>query len=245
MGEALQSIQHKLQQFDPGMVWLDKDNRIMAMNGVAIETLGARPGDMIGQDVLQLHPEGSREKVQWLLEHSSCPAKSPPPMTMMINIPERLLLIKVSKMCGKEDEAGTCMIFYDLTDIATGPSEDDTQASQDLPRQLYKLPVYKNKSVLLVDLESVCCIKADGRYSTLYTEDEDYFCNLSLSELEKRLDKRFFFRVHRSHLVNMRFAKAFEKIEEHCYLVMDHKDGVKVPISRNKVNSLKQLLGLA
>jgi len=242
----LESIQHKLQQFDPGMVWLDKDNHIIAMNGVAIETLGAKPGDLIGQEVLQLHPEGSREKVQWLLEHSSCPAKSPPPMTMMINIPERMLLIKVSKMCGKEGEAGTCMIFYDLTDIATRPGEEDEQVpEQTAPRQLYKLPVYKNKTVLLVDLESVCCIKADGRYSTLYTEDEHYFCNLSLSELEKRLDSRFFFRVHRSYLVNMRYAKAFEKEEEQCYLVMDHQDGIKVPISRNKVSSLKQLLGLA
>lgn len=245
----METIQHKLQQFDPGMVWLDKDNRITAMNGVAIETLGAKPGELIGLDVLQLHPEGSREKVQWLLEHSSCPAKSPPPMTMMINIPERVLLIKVSKMCGLDGDAGTCMVFYDLTDLATRPSEASKPSEQAaegaLSRELYKLPVYKNKNVLLVDLESVCCVKADGRYSTLYTEDEHYFCNLSLSELEKRLDNRFFFRVHRSYLVNMRFAKAFEKVDEQCYLVMDHQDGLKVPISRNKVNSLKQLLGLA
>jgi len=243
---ALETIQHKLQQFDPGMVWLDSANRITAMNGVAIETLGVRPGELIGEEVLQLHPEGSRDKVQWLLEHSSCPAKSPPPMTMMINIPERVLLIKVSKMCGKDGDAGTCMIFYDLTDLATRPSEKHAEATDDLlPRELYKLPVYKDKTVLLVDLESVCCIKADGRYSTLYTENEHYFCNLSLSELEKRLDNRFFIRVHRSYLVNMRYAKAFEKVEEQCYLIMDHQDGIKVPISRNKANSLKHLLGLA
>lgn len=241
----VETIQHKLQQFNPGMVWLDKNNRILAMDGVAMETFGARPGELIGEEVLQLHPESSREKVRWLLEKSSCPAKSLPPMTMMINIPERVLLIKVARMCGKDGDAGTCMIFYDLTDIATqsgGPQDDLT--GHEAKRKLYKLPVYKDKQVLLVDLESVCYIKADGRYSTLYTEREDYFCNLAISDLESRLDERFFFRVHRSHMVNLRYAKAFEKIDDQCYLTIDHRDGIKVPISRNKVNSLKQVLGL-
>lgn len=242
----METIQHKLQQFDPGMVWLDKDNRILAMNGVAMQTLGARPGELIGEEVLQIHPEVSREKVRWLLDQSSCPAKSPPPMTMMINIPERVLMIKVSKMCGKDDAVGTCMVFYDLTDLATqSEQQQDDGAEQEPRRKLYKLPVYKNKQVLLVDLESICCIKADGRYSTLYTESEDYFCNLSISELEKRLDERLFFRVHRSHLVNLRYAKAFEKVDDQCYLIVDHHEGMKVPISRNKVNVLKQVLGLA
>ena len=241
----VETIQHKLQQFDPGMVWLDKDNRILAMNGVAMETFGTRPGELIGEEILQVHPESSREKVRWLLDQSSCPAKSPPPMTMMINIPERVLLIKVSKMCGKDGVAGTCMVFYDLTEVATRPGEPrDDVPGQEQKRKLYKLPVYKDKQVLLVDLKSVCYIKADGRYSTLYTESEDYFCNLAISELENRLDERFFFRVHRSHMVNLRYAKAFEKIDDQCYLIVDHRDGIKVPISRNKVNSLKQVLGL-
>lgn len=239
----METIQHKLQQFDPGMVWLDKDNHILAMNGVATETLGARPGELIGEEILQIHPEASRQKVKWLLDQSTCPVSSPPPMTMMINIPERVLLIKVSKMCGKDGIAGTCMIFYDLTDLAALPSEAN-EDNTSKPRQLYKLPVYKNKKVLLVDLKSVCCIKADGHYSKLYTDKAEYFCNLSISDLDKRLDERFFFRVHRSHIVNLRFAKSFEKVDEQCFIVMDNKEGIKVPVSRNKVSNLKQVLGL-
>lgn len=105
--------------------------------------------------------------------------------------------------------------------------------------------MYKNKRVLLVDLESVCCIKADGRYSKLFTDSENYFCNLSISDLDKRLDPRLFFRVHRSHIINLRYAKSFEKVDDHCFIVMDHQDGLKIPISRNKVSSLKEILGLA
>lgn len=240
----METIQHKLQQFDPGMVWLDKDNHILAMNGIAMETLNARPGDLIGEEILSIHPEKSRAKVKWLLDQSSCPTKSPPPMTMMINIPERILLIKVSKMCGKDGVAGTCMIFYDLTDVATKPGEAPGGGAGEPTRLLYKLPVYKDKRVLLIDLESVCYIKADGRYSKLYTGSGDYFCNLSISELDKRLDERRFFRVHRSHIVNLRFAKSFEKRDDQCYLVIDYEDGIRVPISRKKVAGLKQILGL-
>lgn len=46
-------------------------------------------------------------------------------MTMMINIPDRVLLIKVAKMYGGTEDVGTCMIFYDLTDITTTPHQGD------------------------------------------------------------------------------------------------------------------------
>ena len=241
----MESIQHKLQEFDPGIVWLDTKNRIIAMNGLAAETLGDLKGKLIGEEVLQIHPEKSRDKVRFLLEQSACPADSPPPMTMMINIPERVLLIKVAKMCGEGGHIGTCMIFYDLTDLATVPVEE-TEATPDKGRRkLFKLPVYKNKQVLLIDLDAVSAIKAEGHYSTLYTDEENYLCNLSLSDLEGRIQSEHFLRVHRSYIVNLQYAKAFEKVDEHCFLILDYKDGMRIPISRSNVPLIKEYLGLS
>jgi hypothetical protein len=242
-----ETIQHKLQQFDPGIVWLDAGNVILAMNGVAAETLGDRDGRLIGEDVLQIHPEKSREKVRFLLDQASRPTDSPPPLTMMINIPERVLLIKVSKMCGPgKGQVGTCMIFYDVTDLTAGSGGKEAAAAEPEPHiQLFKLPVYKNRQVLLIDLEKVACIKAEGHYSTLYTDGDDYLCNLSLSDLEQRIRRPHFLRIHRSYLVNMRFAKAFEKIDDQCHLIVDHAGGLRIPVSRANVPRLKQMLGLA
>ncbi|MGB5200885.1 MAG: hypothetical protein WBR56_13385, partial [Sedimenticolaceae bacterium] len=70
------------------------DNRILAMNGIAIETLNALPEELIDEDILATHPEASRQQVKSLLAQPSCPAESSPPVTAIINVPERMLLIK-------------------------------------------------------------------------------------------------------------------------------------------------------
>lgn len=238
-----ESFQHKLEKFDVGVVWLDQDKRVMAVNRHAAEVLDVKPGKVIGNEILQFHPARSRDKVKWLLESAECPADSPPPMTMMINIPDRVLLIKVSKMFGVEGGAGTCMVFFDLTDVTTGPRPDDQD--QDSPRMLYKLPIYKSGRVVLVDLSAVVHMKAEGHYTEVYTDDERYLCNLSLSDLERRLDPSQFLRVHRSHMVNLRYAGAFEKVDDQCMLVMEGAGQPRIPISRSNVQKVKTLLGLA
>ena len=241
----VETIQHKLQEFELGIIWLDKANKVAAMNGLAEETLGRSPGDLIGEEVLQLHPEKSRDKVRFLLEQSACPVSSPPPMAMMINIPERVLLIKVSKMVAADGPVGTCMVFYDLTDLATAAVAPDNGGNGATPRRLLlKLPVYKDKAVLLIDIDDVCFFRADGHYTTLYTQDNDALCNLSLSDLEERLMPEHFLRVHRSYIANLKCARAFEKEGENCHLVIGHKGGTRIPISRAKVGVVKGYFGM-
>ncbi len=238
----MNTIQHQLQQFDPGIVWLDDANQVIALNSVASETFGSNAAELIGQEILQFHPEASRAKVGWLLESASCPVESPPPMTMMINIPDRVLLVKVSKMQMGDAGVGTCMIFFDLTDVTTTPHPEDE--SKDQPRLLFKLPVYKDNKVLLVDLSEVVHFKSEGHYTNVYTRDEQYLCNLSLSNLEERLSTEKFVRIHRSHMINMSYAKYFEKVDDQCTLIMDTSDEIALPVSRSKVKMLRERLGL-
>ncbi|HKK14423.1 MAG TPA: LytTR family transcriptional regulator DNA-binding domain-containing protein [Gammaproteobacteria bacterium] len=239
----MESFEHKLQKFDPGVVWLDRTNRVTALNSVAAGVLGVTVGDAVGTEILQLHPEKSRDKVHWLLESAGCPVTSPPPMTMMINVPDRVLLIKVSKMFDGNEPLGTCMIFFDLTEVTTNPPGplDDS----DRLRQLFKLPVYSRNRVVLLDLTTVSHFKADGHYTTVYTENEHYLCNLSLSDLEERLDGTRFVRVHRSYMINVHYATAFEKLDEQCTVVMSTDPAEHVPVSRSNLQKLKLMFGLA
>jgi len=238
----MESFEHKLQKFDPGVVWLDGHNRVLALNTIASSVLGVTVGDAVGSEILQLHPQKSRNKVQWLLESASCPVTSPPPMTMMINVPDRVLLIKVSKMFNAGEPVGTSMIFFDLTDVTTSPLLPD--GGPDRLRQLFKLPVYRKSKVVLLDLKTVSHFKADGHYTTVYTENERYLCNLSLSDLEQRLDGTRFVRVHRSYMINVHYATAFEKLDEQCTVVMSTVPEEHVPVSRSNLHKLKAMFGL-
>ncbi|QIT56228.1 PAS domain-containing protein [Aquisalimonas sp. 2447] len=241
------TFEHRLQQFDPGVIWLDRDHHVSGMNGVASQILGVRIGDVLGHEVLQLHPEKSRDKIAWLLQSAEdtdgCPVTSPPPMTMMINIPDRVLLIKLSRIFGANNEAvGSCLVFFDLTDVT---SDEIPGHGAERRRRLFKLPVYKHQRVMLLDMDDLVYLKAGGHYTEVSMDGEHYLCNLSLADLQGRLDDQQFVRVHRSYMVNLRRAAALEREQEQYLLVMDDPGQTRVPVSRSNINHVKGLFGLA
>ena len=243
----METFQHQLQKFDPGVIWLDANNKVIGMNHLATSILGRNPKDLIGNEVLKLHPEKSRAKVSFLLESSQCPVKSAPPVTMMINIPDRVLLIKTTKMQGVDSEGhlGTCMVFYDVTDVTTKPAADeDSDSGESNLRRLFKLPVYTGNRVILIDLDSVLYLKADGHYTKAYTNDKSYLCNLSLSDIEKRVDTTRYSRVHRSFTVNLNAIREFRKEGERFFVVIDNASQTSIPISRGNVQKVREMLGI-
>ena len=249
----MESFYYKLQKFDPGVVLLDPDNRIAGMNAVAFRVLGDNiQGDPIGREVLQFHPEKSREKIQLLLDAADrsarCPLDSPPPMTMMISIPDRVLLIKVTKLMGNGAAMGSCLVFYDLTDITTQVEQADARPAPEpssRPRQLIKLPVLLHNRVLLLSIDEVVWMQSEAHYTTVHTRDQQYFCNLSLGDLEERLDGDAFLRTHRSYFINLRHAKTLEREGENYIVVMDALASPRVPVGRSRIAALKEALGLS
>jgi hypothetical protein len=250
-----ETFQHKLEQFNPGVVWLDPQGRVTAFNDVALQilgpageqSLGVTQENLFGIDVVLLHPEKSRDKLRFLLQSKDvggCPVKSPPPVAMMINIPDRVLMIKVSKMLGSGGTCGTCMIFYDVTDLTTEPSAERLAGQSAAPRRLFKIPVYRKNRVILIDLKEIVRFQGDGHYTTIVTKDEHYLSNLSLADLELRLDSSIYLRVHRSHIVSLTYAVELIKSDESVNLVMDDADQTQVPVSRSKTAQLKELLGV-
>jgi NO-binding membrane sensor protein with MHYT domain len=107
--------------------------------------------------------------------------------------------------------------------------------------RLVKIPVASNKSTILLDLEKIVSIQAEEHYSRVFTADASYFCGLSVSELEVRLDPETFLRVHRSHIVNLQRATSFERRNDQGVILIE---GREVPVSRSKVPKLRAALGI-
>jgi DNA-binding LytR/AlgR family response regulator len=113
------------------------------------------------------------------------------------------------------------------------------------PRRLLKIPVCRKDRVMLIDMKDVVRFQADGHYTTIVTADDQYMSNLSLTDLEARLDPAIYFRTHRSHIVSLPHALELVMKDESVSLMMADYQQTVVPVSRPNTAHLKELLGIA
>lgn len=124
------------------------------------------------------------------------------------------------------------------------PGIEPTGQAPAKPVYLTKLPVQKNKATLFLNLADVVSIQAEAHYTRVCDGKESYFCSLSLSDLEGRLDPAAFLRVHRSHIINLSHAKSLERRNEQALLRLDGTIPPSVPVSRRNMPKLRSALGL-
>lgn len=238
-----------LERFDVGVVHLDRELRVAGMNDYARRALPVQDRLPFGKLVTTFHPEVSRAKVEFLLGQAECPVNNAPPMTMIINIPERVLLIKVSKI-GDEQGAtsGYTLVFYDITDVVSKEADAapaaDARERPPAKRQLLKIPTMKANRVVLVDVPTVSFVRSEGHYTWVHAGQASHFCNLNIGDLEGRLDPQLFLRVHRSYIVNLSHVDEIVRDDGRVTLRMMGPAPVDIPVSRTSVPRLMEQLGL-
>lgn len=237
-----------LERFDVGVVNLDLELRVMGMNDYARRSLPLQDKMPFGKIVTSFHPEAAKAKVKFLLGQAECPVNNAPPMAMMINIPDRVLLIKVSKMGDAHGATtGYTLVFYDITEVVSheakaGPTQGAREGGD--KRQLRKIPTIKQNRVLLVDVPSVSFIRSEGHYTWVHTGQGSQFCNLNIGDLESRLDPQLFLRVHRSYIVNLSHVDEIVRHDGRMTLRMMGPAPVEIPVSRASAPFLMEQLGL-
>ncbi|HEY6512925.1 MAG TPA: LytTR family transcriptional regulator DNA-binding domain-containing protein [Burkholderiaceae bacterium] len=232
-----------LERSDVGLVELDRDLKVVAMNSFARRALPVEDKQPFEKMVLSFHPERSQSKVKFLIDQAECPVSNPPPMTMIINIPERVLLIKVSKMSDmRGDTSGYTLVFYDITDAVI--REEPGAQRPDSKRQLLKIPTVAANRIVLVDAASVRYVRAEGHYTWVHTAQGSSFCNLNIGDLESRLDSGSFLRIHRSYVANLDFAEQIVRDDGKVMLKLQGDDR-GLPVARTSVPRLLERLGIA
>ena len=232
-----------LERFDVGVVHLDAERRVIGMNDFARRVLPVDQKQPFDRMVLSFHPERSQPKVEFMLDQASqCPVANPPPMTMIINIPERVLLIKVTRMTDAAAQpSGSVLVFYDITEVVT--ADDGGAASSGAHRRLLKIPTVADQKIVFVDVADVHCVRSDGHYTRVHTAQGSRFCNLAIGDLESRLEPAHFMRVHRSHIVNLREISQLMR-EDGRLLVRVRGCEEPIPVSRTSAAALLERLGL-
>ena len=71
------------------------------------------------------------------------------------------------------------------------------------PARAAFIPVEKDGRTREIAVADIYAIRANAHYTYVHDGEQEYFCNLSISALEARLDPKAFLRVHRSYIVSV------------------------------------------
>ncbi|WP_247895770.1 PAS domain-containing transcriptional regulator [Azospirillum brasilense] len=229
---------------DVGLVLLDGDRRVVSVNASVARMLG-RDRPLLGASLHDLHPPGSRAKVELLLAAAHDPDSPAAASSMMVALPGRTIVVKATALPPGGGAALALMLFEVNGKAFPEPVPPvPVDAAPEPVTPLVKLPITTRQGVVLIDPADAVYVQADGHYTRVHTADGAFFCSLSLSELEARLDGRQFVRAHRRYLVNLRHAQAIDRSDGRAAFVMAAPGSPRVPVSRGRIERLKKLLAL-
>jgi two-component system, LytTR family, response regulator len=106
----------------------------------------------------------------------------------------------------------------------------------------HKISLHTSHEILLIDVADIVHIEANNNYSHFYfTNRSKIIVSKTLKEFEEQLTLHNFFRIHQSHLINLKFVEAI-KSDDGDYALL--KYGHRVEISRRKKAEFMQKIKL-
>lgn len=105
-----------------------------------------------------------------------------------------------------------------------------------------KIVLSTSEQTMVIPVDDIIRCESENYYTNFYLESgKKIVISKTLKEHEEQLSSYGFYRVHKSHLVNVKYIKSYTRTEN-GYLVMT--DGSKVPVSRRKRDKIMSLLGM-
>ncbi|WP_193371611.1 MHYT domain-containing protein [Pelagibius marinus] len=131
-----------------------------------------------------------------------------------------------------------------LTLVSSNEGREEEAMSPESAAASVRIPVNRNGTTRLLTPQEIYAVHADAHYTYVFDGQETHFCNLSISEIESRLDPQTFLRVHRSHIVNVAHAAALKRVRDQGLLELDSAERHQVPVSRSRLPKLRAALGI-
>ena len=108
------------------------------------------------------------------------------------------------------------------------------------PRRFARhLPIERDGGTHFVAVDDVVAIHANAHYTTIFNGNDKLFCPLAIGDVESRLDKDRFVRIHRSHIVNIERVVGYKRSGDNEMVEMDAGQDYAVPVSRSRIGLLK------
>jgi len=111
--------------------------------------------------------------------------------------------------------------------------------------KIEKIPAKLDERILLFNPIEIDYIESEKGTSNLSIRGEKFTCTLTLYELESRLKHLGFFRCHRAYLVNLQRVREIITWTRNSYsLTLDDKNKSNIPLSKGRMDELKEILNL-
>lgn len=107
-----------------------------------------------------------------------------------------------------------------------------------------KINLWKNEKIMVVDLDDIYYCIAKERVTYVYTKDNEYSVNLSISEFYNSLPKDKFFKCHRSYIVNITKIREIIPWFNNTYNLKLQDIDYEIPVSRSNLKEFKQLMNI-
>lgn len=115
---------------------------------------------------------------------------------------------------------------------------------EDIETLSSKITLKKCNKLKVIDISDICYCEAHERETIIYTANDRFVENCSISQFYKKLPKNNFFKTHRSYIVNL--DKIVEIIPwfNNTYMVKLKDVKEEIPVSRNNINEFKHIMGI-
>jgi two-component system, LytTR family, response regulator len=106
---------------------------------------------------------------------------------------------------------------------------------------LHRVVIKKSDRIHVISTDHINYLEAQDDYVMIYTDEGRFLKQQTMKYFEKHLDPEQFIRVHRSYIANIACIERIEPYEKTNYILI-LKDGKKVPVSRNGMQVLREIL---
>lgn len=108
------------------------------------------------------------------------------------------------------------------------------------PRRFARhLPIARDGATHFIAVEDVVAVHANAHYTYIFNGSDKLFCPLAIGDIESRLDKDRFVRIHRSHIVNIERVVGYKRSGDNELVELDGGRDYTVPVSRSRIGLLK------
>lgn len=107
-----------------------------------------------------------------------------------------------------------------------------------------KLAVRKGGRTVLLSIDDIVFLSARNKSTYAHTFENQYLVDQTLGDLESRLARESFVRVHRSYMVNLNKIKEILRVDGAYVVVVSDRDETHVPVARRQARGFREAVGI-